>query len=150
MMKKVFLFTFLSALAFSCNEDKKNTSENNSSSLIAAGGQSEEELKESLKDFNKEEEKRLADEKSNITTLEFDKLIHDFGDQGGPRVNDQTRTLIRWRELLGEFSHRGVLIRNLETGQLDFPSLRGDHEIFLIWQEGDTQVDAWREIPPMT
>jgi hypothetical protein len=80
MMKKVFLFTFLSALAFSCNEDKKNTSEKNSSSLIAAGGQSEEELKESLKDFNKEEEKRLADEKSNITTLEFDKLIHDFGD----------------------------------------------------------------------
>ena len=77
-------------------------------------------------------------------------LIHDFGDQGGPRVNEQTRTLIRWRELIGEFSRRGVLIRNLETGQLDFPSLRGDHEIFLIWQEGDTQVDAWREIPPMT
>ena len=74
-------------------------------------------------------------------------LIHDFGDQGGPRVNEQTRALARWRELLGEFARRGVQIRHLETGQLDFPALRGEHEIFLIWQEGDTQVDAWREIP---
>lgn len=74
-------------------------------------------------------------------------LIYDFGDQGGPRVNDQTRSLIRWRELVGEFTRRGIQIRNLETGQLDFPALRGDHEIFLIWQEGELKVDAWREIP---
>ncbi len=79
-MKKVLLLALAGTLVFSCNENKKSTSENNSSSLIAAGGQSEEELKESLKEFNKEEEKRLAEEKSNITTLEFDKLIHDFGD----------------------------------------------------------------------
>jgi hypothetical protein len=79
-MKKVFLFAFLGLLLFSCTEEKKNDSKNGGSSLIAAGGQSEEELKESLKEFNEQEEKRLAEEKSSITTLEFDKLIHDFGD----------------------------------------------------------------------
>lgn len=79
-MKKVFLFTLLGFLVFSCTEEKKNVSDNNGSSLIAAGGESEEELKESLKEFNEQEEKRLAEEKSSITTLEFDKLIHDFGD----------------------------------------------------------------------
>lgn len=74
-------------------------------------------------------------------------LIYDYGDQGGPRVNEQTRTVLRWRELLNEFARRGVQIRDLENGQLDFPALRGEHEIFLSWQEGDPQVDAWREIP---
>ena len=75
-------------------------------------------------------------------------LLHDFGDQGGPRVNDQTRALVRWQELQNELARRCIQIRNLETGQLDFPSFRGDHEIFLVWQEGDTRVEAWREIPP--
>jgi len=74
-------------------------------------------------------------------------LIYDFGDQGGHRVNEQTRMLVQWQEVLGQFSGRGIQIRNLETGELDFPALRGDQEIFLSWQEGDTQVDAWREIP---
>lgn len=74
-------------------------------------------------------------------------LIDDHGDQGGPRVNEQTRTVLRWLELLEEFARRGVQIRNLENGQLDFPALRGDREIFLIWQEGDIRVDAYREIP---
>ena len=74
-------------------------------------------------------------------------LLHDFGDQGGVRVNEQARAMVRWHALVGEFSRRGVQIRDLEAGKLDFPALRGDREIFLIWQEGDTQVDAWREIP---
>lgn len=79
-MKKVFLFMLSVLLVFSCAEEKKNNQENTGSSLIAAGGQSEKELKESLKEFNQQEDKRLAEEKASITTLEFDKLIHDFGD----------------------------------------------------------------------
>ena len=74
-------------------------------------------------------------------------LLHDFGDQGGPRVNEQTRALVRRHELAAEFSRRGIQIRNLETGHVDFPAWRGDQEIFLVWQEGDPRVEAWRPIP---
>jgi hypothetical protein len=78
-MKKTILFTSLLIVVFSCNQSDKKESKSDGRSLIAAGGQSEEELKASLEEFNKQEEKRLAEEKANITTLEFDKLIHDFG-----------------------------------------------------------------------
>ena len=74
-------------------------------------------------------------------------LLYDQGDQGGPRVNEQTRGLVRWHELLSEFSRRSIQIRDLDAGHIDFPALRGDHEIFLIWQEGESRVEAWREIP---
>lgn len=33
-----------------------------------------------MKDFIRQEEKRLAEEKANVTTIEFDKTLHDFGD----------------------------------------------------------------------
>ena len=93
------------------------------------------------------EELRLLRQSLDRQAERILELIYDHGDQGGPRVNDQTRGLVRWHELMREFSRRDLQIRDLETGKVDFPARRGDHEIFLIWQEGDTKVDAWREIP---
>ena len=68
------------SILFACGGNEKKELSNDGQSLIAAGGQTEEELKMSLEEFSKEEVKRLADEKASVTTLEFDKLVHDFGD----------------------------------------------------------------------
>lgn len=73
-------------------------------------------------------------------------LLDDSGDQGGPRVSTHARGLVRWHELTREFARRDLRIRDLEAGRIDFPALRGDREIFLVWQEGDTKIEAWREI----
>lgn len=79
-MKKILIAAGIAAMAFSCSGKKESSQDNDGQSLIAAGGQSEKELTESLKEFAKEEERLLAEEKANITTLKFDKLMHDFGD----------------------------------------------------------------------
>lgn len=50
------------------------------SSSIAANDQSAEELKKELAEIQQEEEKRLEEERSRSTTLEFDRLSHDFGE----------------------------------------------------------------------
>lgn len=78
-MKQVFLLAGLISIA-SCTQKETKTADNGGESLIAAGGQSEKELEQSMKDFVVEEEKRLAEERANITTIEFDKKLHDFGD----------------------------------------------------------------------
>ena len=49
-------------------------------SSVSAGSQSEKELKESLKEFEKAEEARLSAIEESSTSMEFDKLTHDFGD----------------------------------------------------------------------
>lgn len=76
MKKTVFIFSALFALAScSSNEEHKSVT-----SKAVAGGQTEAELKESLKEFQKEEEKRLKEEAENMTTLSFDKMLHNYGD----------------------------------------------------------------------
>ncbi len=93
------------------------------------------------------EELRLLSPRVNRQSERLIERLEELGDQGGARVNEQTRDQVRLQALIGEFSRRGVMIHSLERGKLDFPSLRGDREIYLTWQEGETSVGSWREIP---
>lgn len=79
-MKQVLFLAGLLIMASCSGKTETKAAGNGGESLIAAGGQSEKELAESMKDFAVEEEKRLAEERANITTLKFDKTLHDFGD----------------------------------------------------------------------
>ncbi|MBI1836275.1 MAG: DUF1573 domain-containing protein [Flavobacteriia bacterium] len=76
-MKKTVYIISSFLLITACIESKKE--EGNSYSSIAAGGESEKELQENLKEFEKEESKRLKAEEANKTTLSFDKIVHDYG-----------------------------------------------------------------------
>lgn len=73
-------------------------------------------------------------------------LLQEAGDQGGERVEDWVRHLDRLRLVQGEFLRREIQILDLERGQLGFPSLRGHHEVYLCWQEGEAGIQFWREI----
>lgn len=79
-MKKNLIFVGAFSLLLACSESKENSVSNNGESLIAAGGQTEAELAKSLEEFNKAEEKRIAEEKAKTTSLKFDRVFHDFGD----------------------------------------------------------------------
>jgi hypothetical protein len=70
---------FISMLALvACTSTPKSDGEY--VSPIVADELSEKELKESMAEFQREEEKRIAEEKKNTTSLEFETLSHDFGD----------------------------------------------------------------------
>ena len=73
-------------------------------------------------------------------------LQHDHGDQGGERVEEWVRNLARLRELFAEFSSREIQIKDLDRGLIDFPSLRGDREVFLCWEEGEEDIEFWHEL----
>lgn len=73
-------------------------------------------------------------------------LFAEGRDLGGERINDQLRDLARMRELLAEFEVSEIQIKDLARGLLDFPTLRGDREIFLCWQEGETDITHWHEL----
>lgn len=79
MRKSFILVTVILALA-SCSGKSEKETGGEYVSTIAAGGESEEELKKNLEEYQKLEAERLAEEKSRTTTLEYDKLMHDFGE----------------------------------------------------------------------
>lgn len=37
----------------------------------------------------------------------------------------------------------GVMIKSIEEGLLDFPSLRFNEEVWLCWKEGETEIKFW-------
>jgi hypothetical protein len=40
----------------------------------------------------------------------------------------------------------GVVLKDIDMGLVDFPSLRDGREIYLCWRYGETQVSFWHEI----
>jgi hypothetical protein len=40
----------------------------------------------------------------------------------------------------------GVLIKDINTGLLDFPALREEREVYLCWQLGEGEIAFWHEV----
>ncbi len=82
-MKKTFVSIFaLSTLLMSCSgsDNTIKSVDGEVTSTVTADAQSEAELSKKLSSFEKEEAQRIKEKAANITTLEFDKVLHDFGD----------------------------------------------------------------------
>ena len=45
--------------------------------------------------------------------------------------------------LVGEVQERGVIVRDLDTGLIDFPSIRDGDEIFLCYRLGEETIEFW-------
>lgn len=47
------------------------------------------------------------------------------------------------RETMLELQRRDIVLRDLERGLIDFPSLRGDEEVYLCWVEDEAEIGFW-------
>jgi hypothetical protein len=47
---------------------------------------------------------------------------------------------------LGELQEMEIVLRDLERGLIDFPSVRDDREVYLCWEEGEDEVGHWHEL----
>jgi hypothetical protein len=50
------------------------------------------------------------------------------------------------REGLGAIQARGCIVKDLDTGLLDFYSLHGDRLVFLCWKLGETEIGHWHTL----
>ena len=91
-----------------------------------------------------------AQELENETTA----LEQRIGSNGGSTTRDrleQQRAL--FDEVVGQInvkadaiSERGILVKGIEPGLVDFPSLKDGREVYLCWREGEAQIDFWHEV----
>ena len=42
-----------------------------------------------------------------------------------------------------DLENMGVMIKSIEEGLLDFPSIRFNEEVWLCWKEGETEIKFW-------
>lgn len=50
------------------------------------------------------------------------------------------------RRLLAELAATGIVLRDLDRGLVDFPSIRDGEEIYLCWELGEDAVEFWHEL----
>ncbi len=63
---------------------------------------------------------------------------------GGPgRVVGEA--FVELQRALAELQGMDVVLRDLDRGLVDFPSLRDDEEVYLCWEEGEDEIGFWHE-----
>jgi hypothetical protein len=65
---------------------------------------------------------------------------------GGAQASAYVAGLLRLNRLLKGFTERGVLLKDIDEGLVDFPHMRGEEEILLCWKLGEECVAHWHDL----
>ena len=64
------------------------------------------------------------------------------GERGKSLFKDESRIHLTMEQL----NEWGILIKDVDTGLVDFPALRHGREIYLCWRLGEPRVAYWHDV----
>ena len=65
------------------------------------------------------------------------------GSKDGSEMVSQTEAVGR---LLMELEDKGIVLKDIDSGLIDFPHMRDDEEVFLCWKIGEKRVTHWHTL----
>lgn len=68
------------------------------------------------------------------------------GNGGNKALSKLVQDFERFDALIHQIQDTGVQIKDINTGLLDFSSLRNGREVYLCWQYGEGDIAFWHEI----
>jgi hypothetical protein len=83
----------------------------------------------------------LNDEEARAALMEAGPT--NGGGEPGRVVSD---AFVEMRNALIELQAMEVVLRDLDRGLVDFPSIRGGQEVFLCWEEGEEEIGYWHDL----
>ena len=86
------------------------------------------------------------DDRLNKAAARVDQLMAAGQDRGGATVEEYLSLQADCLQILSEFSKRQIVVKDLARGLIDFPSILDGREVFLCWEQGETDVEFWHEI----
>jgi hypothetical protein len=91
---------------------------------------------------------RLQQLRASLAKLEprITSLQQSGEDIGGATLNESVRLQAELRDVLREFHDRDIQIKDVERGLLDFPAIVGGREVFLCWEQGESDIEYWHDI----
>jgi hypothetical protein len=111
------------------------------------------------KHYTREEAKELLPqirewlEALELSRLELEKsdrrlagMMASGQDLGGNLVNKRVKVLAEIKDTLRNFEEREIMIKDVERGLIDFPSMMGDKEVFLCWEKDEDDIEYWHDI----
>lgn len=68
------------------------------------------------------------------------------GNGGNPTLSRLVGSFDRLDELIHSIQDAGALIKDINTGLLDFPALKDGQEVYLCWKHGEYDIQFWHEV----
>jgi hypothetical protein len=68
------------------------------------------------------------------------------GNGGGKAASQVALEFARLDELVHQIQASGVLLKDINMGLLDFPSLHEGREVYLCWRYGEDSVQYWHDL----
>jgi len=68
------------------------------------------------------------------------------GNGGNPTLSRMVNTFDRLDALIHSIQDMGAIIKDINTGLLDFPAIKDEREVYLCWQYGEDEIAFWHEI----
>jgi hypothetical protein len=65
---------------------------------------------------------------------------------GGEPGRHVSEAFLDLRSALAELQEGEVVLRDLDRGLVDFPSLRDEDEVYLCWEEGEDEIEYWHDV----
>ena len=68
------------------------------------------------------------------------------GNGGNRALSNMVQDFEKLDALVHRIQDTGALIKDINTGLLDFPALRDGLEVYLCWQYGEGEIAFWHEV----
>lgn len=65
---------------------------------------------------------------------------------GGEPGRVVSQAFLALRDGLGELQAAEIVLRDLERGLIDFPTVREGEEAYLCWEEGEEEIGWWHAV----
>ena len=65
---------------------------------------------------------------------------------GGEPGRKVSESFLALRSGLLELQALEIVLRDLERGLIDFPSIRDGREVYLCWEEGEERIEFWHDV----
>ena len=86
--------------------------------------------------------------RSSLTDAETRQALTDAapGNGGGEPGKQVGDAFVELQVAAAAFLRRGIVLRDLDRGLIDFPALREEREIYLCWVDGEPDIAFWHEL----
>lgn len=83
-------------------------------------------------------------EKAQMELAQVRRLVNSNGH--GSNHPDFGKEIAEMQQLVEEISMKGIEIKDIATGLVDFPHWREREEVFLCWRYGEEDIDYWHTL----
>jgi hypothetical protein len=90
----------------------------------------------------------LRTAREGLSDEETREALAEAGPQngGGDPGRVVSEAFLQLRAALVRLQEAEVVLRDLDRGLVDFPSIRDDREVYLCWLEGEDEIGYWHDL----